>query len=78
VLQTKARKSQVPIDSLSFEFVIINLDEAEISAAPREGGGLRLLLLLLLLQLKAAPAHWIVCGGVRVGVGAQQNGCQSG
>ena len=37
VLQTKARKSQVPIDSLSFEFTIINLDEAEITAPPREG-----------------------------------------
>eukprot|EP00983_Pelagomonas_calceolata_P134859 1162101-Pelagomonas_calceolata.AAC.2 len=37
VLQTKARKSQVPIDTLSFEFTIINLDEAEITAPPREG-----------------------------------------
>lgn len=37
MLQTKARKSQVPIDSLSFEFTIINLDEGEITAPPREG-----------------------------------------
>lgn len=37
VLQTKARKSQVPIDTLSFEFTIVNMDETEITAPPREG-----------------------------------------
>lgn len=37
VLQTTARKSSVPIDTLSFEFSIINLDEREITAPPKEG-----------------------------------------
>ncbi len=37
VLQTTARKSGVPIDTLSFEFSVINLDEREIGAPPKEG-----------------------------------------
>ncbi len=35
--QTTARKNSVPIDTLSFEFTIINLDEKEILAPPKEG-----------------------------------------
>lgn len=37
VLQTTARKASVPIDTLSFEFSVINLDEREILAPPKEG-----------------------------------------
>ena len=37
VLQTTARKNSVPIDTLSFEFTIVNLDEKEILAAPKDG-----------------------------------------
>lgn len=37
VLQTTARKASVPIDTLSFEFSIINLDEKEILMPPKEG-----------------------------------------
>ncbi|KAJ9531884.1 hypothetical protein QJQ45_022007, partial [Haematococcus lacustris] len=37
VLQTTARKNGMAIDTLSFEFTIINLDEKEILAPPKEG-----------------------------------------
>lgn len=37
VLQTTARKNSIPIDTLSFEFSIINLDEKEILHPPKEG-----------------------------------------
>jgi len=37
VLQTTARKNSIPIDTLSFEFSIITLDESEVSGPPREG-----------------------------------------
>jgi len=37
VLQTTARKNGVPIDTLSFEYTIVNLDEREIMAQPKEG-----------------------------------------
>ena len=37
VLQTTARKNSVPIDTLSFEFSIVNLDEKEIMQPPKEG-----------------------------------------
>eukprot|EP00798_Chlamydomonas_sp_ICE-L_P021926 gene21926-28972_t len=37
VLQTTARKNAVPIDTLSFEYSIVNLDEKEILQAPKEG-----------------------------------------
>jgi len=37
VLQTTARKNALPIDTLSWEFTIINLDEKEITQPPKEG-----------------------------------------
>lgn len=37
VLQTTARRNGVPIDSLSFEYSIVNLDEKEITTPPKEG-----------------------------------------
>ena len=37
VLQTTARRSAVPIDTLSFEFGIVHLDPSEIAAPPKEG-----------------------------------------
>ncbi|KAG1668463.1 hypothetical protein FOA52_005236 [Chlamydomonas sp. UWO 241] len=37
VLQTTARKNSVPIDTLSFEYTIVNLDEREIQGQPKEG-----------------------------------------
>lgn len=37
VLQTTARRSSVPIDTLSFEYSIVNLDEKEVTAPPKEG-----------------------------------------
>jgi len=37
VLQTTARKSAIPIDTLSWDFSIINLDEKEITQPPRDG-----------------------------------------
>jgi dynein heavy chain len=37
VLQTTARKNAVPIDTLSFEYTIVNLDEREIQGQPKEG-----------------------------------------
>ncbi|GMH41208.1 hypothetical protein BSKO_09118 [Bryopsis sp. KO-2023] len=37
VLQTTARRNSIPIDTLSFEFQIVNLDEQEIMQAPKEG-----------------------------------------
>lgn len=37
VLQTTARRNSIPIDTLSFEFSIINLDEKEILHPPKEG-----------------------------------------
>lgn len=37
VLQTTARKNSVPIDTLSFEYSIVNLDEKEIQTLPKEG-----------------------------------------
>lgn len=37
VLQTTARRSAIPIDTLSFEFSIVNVDPAEIAAPPKEG-----------------------------------------
>lgn len=37
VLQTTARRASVPIDTLSFDFTIINLDEKEINTAPKDG-----------------------------------------
>lgn len=37
VLQTSARKNSVPIDTLGWEFQIINLTESEITTPPKEG-----------------------------------------
>eukprot|EP00232_Nephroselmis_pyriformis_P029065 CAMPEP_0182867354 /NCGR_PEP_ID=MMETSP0034_2-20130328/8675_1 /TAXON_ID=156128 /ORGANISM="Nephroselmis pyriformis, Strain CCMP717" /LENGTH=4528 /DNA_ID=CAMNT_0024999703 /DNA_START=83 /DNA_END=13669 /DNA_ORIENTATION=- len=37
VLQTTARKNSIPIDTLSFEFSVVNVDESEITAPPKEG-----------------------------------------
>lgn len=37
VLQTTARRNSIPIDTLSFEFQVVNLDEKEIMQAPKEG-----------------------------------------
>jgi len=37
VLQTTARKNAIPIDTLSFEFTVINQEEKEIPTAPKEG-----------------------------------------
>ena len=37
VLQTTARKNSVPIDTLSFEFTIVNMEEKEIQQGPKEG-----------------------------------------
>eukprot|EP00854_Cymbomonas_tetramitiformis_P005380 gene5380-6528_t len=37
VLQTTARKNSIPIDTLAWEFSIINLDEKEITQPPKEG-----------------------------------------
>jgi len=37
VLQTTARKNAIPIDTLSFEYAIINQDEKEVQAQPKEG-----------------------------------------
>jgi dynein heavy chain len=37
VLQTTARRNAIPIDTLSFEFNVVNLDEREIHQPPREG-----------------------------------------
>lgn len=37
VLQTAARRSGVPIDSLSFEYGVVNLTERDITSPPKEG-----------------------------------------
>ena len=37
VLQTTARRNTIPIDTLSWDFSIINLDESEITQQPKEG-----------------------------------------
>ena len=37
VLQTTARRSAIPIDTLSYEFSVVNLDEREIHQPPKEG-----------------------------------------
>eukprot|EP00899_Mesostigma_viride_P014884 jgi/Mesvir1/23397/Mv21091-RA.2 len=37
VLQTTARRNQIPIDTLSWEFTIVMLDEKEIMQPPKEG-----------------------------------------
>jgi len=37
VLQTTARRNTIPIDTLSWDFTIINLDESELTQAPKEG-----------------------------------------
>ena len=37
VLQTTARKNSIPIDTLSFEFGVLNADPAEVAGAPKEG-----------------------------------------
>ena len=37
VLQTTARKNSVPIDTLSFEFTIVNMEEKEVQQTPKEG-----------------------------------------
>ena len=37
VLQTTARKNAIPIDTLSFEYTPINLEEKEIAQPPKEG-----------------------------------------
>lgn len=37
VLQTTARKNSVPIDTLSFEFTIVNMEEKEVTQVPKEG-----------------------------------------
>lgn len=37
VLQTTARKNLIPIDTLVWEFTVINKDEADITEGPKEG-----------------------------------------
>jgi len=37
VLQTTARRNAIPIDTLSFDYSIVNLDEKEIQQQPKEG-----------------------------------------
>ena len=37
VLQTTARKNAIPIDTLSFEYSVISLEERDISQTPKEG-----------------------------------------
>lgn len=37
VLQTTARRNAIPIDTLAFDFSVINLDEKEIIQPPKEG-----------------------------------------
>lgn len=36
-VQTTARHNATPIDSLAFEYGIVNLEEREITSAPKEG-----------------------------------------
>jgi dynein heavy chain len=36
-LQTTARRNGIPIDSLAFEYGVINLEERDISGPPKEG-----------------------------------------
>jgi hypothetical protein len=36
-LQTTARRDGIPIDSLAFEYGVINLEERDISGPPKEG-----------------------------------------
>lgn len=36
-LQTTARRNGIPIDTLAFEYSVINLEEREINSAPKEG-----------------------------------------
>ena len=37
VLQTTARRNGIPIDTLGWEFAVVNTDEADIAAGPKEG-----------------------------------------
>jgi dynein heavy chain, axonemal len=37
VLQTTARKNAIPIDTLSFEYSIVNVEPSEVAAPPKEG-----------------------------------------
>lgn len=37
VLQTTARRNGIPIDTLGWEFSVVNVDEGDISAPPKEG-----------------------------------------
>lgn len=36
-LQTTARRNSIPIDSLSFEYSVVNIDERELQQPPKEG-----------------------------------------
>lgn len=36
-LQTTARSNSIPIDSLSFEYSVVNIDERELQQPPKEG-----------------------------------------
>lgn len=37
VLQTTARKNSIPIDTLSFEYGVLNVEPGEVTGAPKEG-----------------------------------------
>lgn len=36
-LQTSARRNSIPIDTLTFDYGIVNLEEREINSGPKEG-----------------------------------------
>lgn len=37
LVQTTARRNAIPIDTLAFEYGVVNLEEREITSAPKEG-----------------------------------------
>ena len=46
-LQTTARRNSIPIDSLSFEYSVVNIDERELQQPPKEGVYIKVTCLLL-------------------------------
>lgn len=56
-LQTTARRNAIPIDTLAFEYGIVNLEEREINAAPKEGVYVKGMFLEGMCN--TSPAGWI-------------------
>lgn len=67
VLQTAARRAGLPIDSLAFEYSVVNVTEREVAAAPKEGVYVKGLFLegALCVCVFCSCVCWMCGGGVR-------------